>query len=110
MATLLPVRNRVGKAPSRAVVTAPVASPAAEPPVRARQVDDRIAVLDSAPKEAPLAAELPSLLEEAETLAKSFEALQSNNAGFRQEGSQARAARRYFYSPCWLERTNRPVL
>jgi hypothetical protein len=109
MATSTPLRGV--EARPRAACGRPaaaVAVPVGRAPSRsAGQLVDRIGdVKANAPK--PEDVQLPSLLEEAETLTKSFEALQSSTTSTRRERGQARAARRYFSScvslrVCWSQ-------
>ena len=97
MATVSAPRNRSGAARNRSSVPSPAAVPVPAPAAHTNShLVDRIADInmESATEEA----QLPCLLEEAATLTKSFEALQSNGSATQQQGAQARAGRRYAWS------------
>lgn len=90
MATVSVPRSRAATARHRQ--PSALAAPATPSPARS-QLIDRIEDIkvDTSPEDT----QLPSLLKEAESLAKSFEALQVNGGDTRQDDRQARAARRY---------------
>lgn len=103
MATVSAPRNRSGPARNRSSLPSQVAVSAPPPAAHtSSHLVNRIAYakIESAPDEA----QLPSLLEEAEILAKSFEALQSNGSAAQQKSAQDRAARRYAWYSWYIWR------
>jgi hypothetical protein len=105
MATLSMPLSRAAVARNRVSSAVPSAVAAPTAPPRSKLIE-RIADTNIHADIALEETKLPSLLEEAESLTKSFEALQSNGGVARQEGSQARAARRYFSFASCTVRTN----